>query len=250
MKKSLTMVNSLGLMVIFLFLLHQIKNEKMFLRLNSFTDSQSINGNLSNCFLLFKAIYRLINKEIQQLNEIIKRQEIILKDKYSERQNINNSNNHSNNTSLISGNEKIFVTLPKIIKSHKKQMFLDRNNVLQKIEKNNKKCTNNYNKLLKINNTLTSILSNISEDQLIKHDKGENIIIISTIINQINKIRSDLSKLHEKLNKIEKLECPMYKQIMELYQINMSLLNIIVGEIQKLVRKNNFNINFLLLSNK
>lgn len=258
MKNSLTKMNSLGLMVIFLFLLHQIKNEKTFLGLHSFTNSlQSINETLSNRFLLIKAKYRLINKEIQQLNEIIKGQEITLEDKYSERKNIKDINNNYNNYTLLSGNEKNFVTFPKIIKSYKKQVSLDNSNdspIIEKknetSEKNNKKCTNKHNKLLKINNTLTSILRNISEEQLSKHDRAENIIIISNAINQVNKIRSDLSKFHEKLNKREKIGCPIYKKIMELYQSNMHLSSTIVGEIQNIVRKNNFNINFLLLSNK
>ena len=258
MKNSLTMVNSLGLMVIFLFFLHQIKTEKLFLRLHSFTDSlRSINDTLSNCFILFKAKYRLINTEIQKLGEIIKREEIILEDKYSERQNIINSNSNTNKTNVFLGDEKVLTNLPNLIKTHKKQVSLGNNGDSKKfekgnenIEKNNKKCMNKYNKFLKINNTLTSTLNNISEAQLNKHDKAENIIIISTIINQVNKIRSDLSKLHEKLNKMEKLGCPIYQQSKELYQSNMHLSNIIIGEIQNIIRKNNYNINFLLLSIK
>ena len=70
------------------------------------------------------------------------------------------------------------------------------------------------------------------------------------ILLEVNKIRSDLSKLHEKLNKMEKLGCPIYQQSKELYQSNMHLSNIIIGEIQNIIRKNNYNINFLLLSIK
>jgi hypothetical protein len=111
-----------------------------------------------------------------------------------------------------------------------------------------KKCIDNSDFISDLNKEVSNIKKDLKEFTNGTNSKQELIIRFSDYINRVNLIKIDLYQLTNVVEILRKVECPNYELNNKKYQETLKNANQLIEVIQDSIRKQNLNVNFIVIT--